>query len=272
VTLSQGELRAYFERIQYSGEARPDRETLAALVAAHTATIPFENLDPLLGIAVSLDPSELVTKLVHERRGGYCYEQNGLFAEVLDTIGFDFTPLAARVVWRQSEDALTPRTHKLLLVSLAEGPVLADVGFGGAVCTGVLDLKTEIPQSTPHERYRLLESDGEWREQIEIDGEWRTTFRFDLSPQLRVDDELGNWWTSGNPSSHFTFSLTAARSPAGRRHALRNFDYSVHVPGEDSERRRLEGPEEVCEVLESDFGVLIPDRDRLLSRLESLHE
>ncbi|MFL6742989.1 MAG: arylamine N-acetyltransferase family protein [Sphingomicrobium sp.] len=270
MSLSQADLTAYFDRIGFTGQARPDRATLAALVAAHPGAIPFENLNPLLGLPVALDPESLVRKLVHDRRGGYCYEQNGLFALVLETIGFDFTPLAARVLWNQPEDALTPRTHKLLLVNLPEGRVLADVGFGGAVCTGVLDLVPDLPQQTPHERYRLLQSNGEWREQIEIGGEWRTTFRFDLTPQLAIDDELGNWFTSASPKSHFTYSLTAARSPAGRRHALRNFDYTLHVPGYESEKRRLDGPEEVCEVLGRDFGIRLPDRSALVARLEAI--
>src|SRR5439155_533693 len=124
-----------------------------------------------------LTPEALVDKLVQQRRGGYCYEQNGLFSHVLETIGFDFTPLAARVLWMQSDDALTPRTHKLLLVNLHEGLVLADVGFGGAVCTGVLDLVPEVAQSTPHERFRLVEVNGQWRQQIEIGGEWRSTYQ-----------------------------------------------------------------------------------------------
>ena len=123
MSLGEADLQAYFDRIHFSGEARPNRETLAALVAAHTATIPFENLNPLLGLPVPLDPESLVAKLVRQRRGGYCYEQNGLFGHVLETIGLEFTPLAARVLWRQSEDALTPRTHKLLLVNLPEGQV-----------------------------------------------------------------------------------------------------------------------------------------------------
>lgn len=270
MSLSQADLTAYFDRIGFTGEPRPDRATLAALVAAHPGAIPFENLNPLLGLPVPLDPAALVRKLVHERRGGYCYEQNGLFSHVLETIGFDFTPLAARVLWNMPEDALTPRTHKLLLVNLPEGRVLADVGFGGAVCTGVLELVPDVAQQTPHERYRLLQTDGEWREQIEIGGEWRTTFRFDLIPQLEIDDELGNWFTSASPKSHFTYSLTAARSPAGRRHALRNFDYTVHVPGQESEKRRLDGPEEVCDVLERDFGIRLPDRRALVARLESI--
>jgi N-hydroxyarylamine O-acetyltransferase len=270
VSLSGGDLRAYFERTGFSREARPDRSTLDALVAAHTGTIPFENLNPFLGLSVPLSPEALVAKLVRGRRGGYCYEQNGLFSHVLDSIGFDFIPLAARVLWMQSEDAVTPRTHKLLLVNLAEGPVLADVGFGGAVCTGVLDLVPELAQVTPHERFRLIEASGQWRQQIEIGGEWHSTYQFDLTPQLAVDDELGNWWTSASPASHFTYSLIAARSPAGRRRALRNFDYSIHVPGGASEKHRLGSPEEVCAVLEEDFGIHVPDREGIISRLESI--
>jgi N-hydroxyarylamine O-acetyltransferase len=270
MSLSEDDLRAYFKRIGFSGEAHPDRATLEALVAAHTGAIPFENLNPFLGLPVALSSEALVEKLIRHRRGGYCYEQNTLFSCVLETMGFDFTPLAARVLWMQSDDAVTPRTHKLLLVNLPEALVLADVGFGGAVCTGVLDLVPDLAQSTPHERFRLVEVNGLWRQQIEIGGEWRSTYQFDLTPQLSVDDELGNWWTSASPASHFTFSLIAARSPAGRRHALRNFDYSIHVPGGESEKRRLEKPEEVCTVLEEDFGIDIPDRERFLRRLEAI--
>jgi N-hydroxyarylamine O-acetyltransferase len=269
VSLSEGDLRAYFERIGFNGEARPDRTTLEALVAAHTATIPFENLNPFLGLPVQLSSEALVDKLVRRRRGGYCYEQNGLFAQVLATIGFVFTPLAARVQWNVPADAATARTHKLLLVNLPEGPALADVGFGG-VCTGVLDLVADLAQTTPHERFRLLQADGQWQQQIEIGTEWRPTYRFDLTPQLAVDDELGNWWTSANPNSHFTFSVIAARSPVGRRHALRNFDYSIHVPGGESQKRQLGTPDDVCAVLENDFGIEIPDRDRFISRLEAM--
>jgi N-hydroxyarylamine O-acetyltransferase len=157
----------------------------------------------------------------------------------------------------------------LLLVHLPEGPVLADVGFGGAVCTGVLDLVPDAAQETPHERFRLIQRDGEWRQQIEIGGEWRTTYRFDLTPQLPVDYELANWWTSANPRSHFTFSLVAALSPPGKRLALRNLDYAVHAGGE-TERRRLETTLEVLDILQRDFGIAVPSKDALLARLETL--
>ncbi|QIK78618.1 arylamine N-acetyltransferase [Sphingomonas piscis] len=269
MSLSAADLQAYLIRIGFEGEARADRETLARIVALHPGVIPFENLNPFLGIPVELTADAFMAKLVHGGRGGYCFEQNGLLAHVLETLGFKFTPLAARVLWMQDEDAETPRTHKLLMVDLPDGPVLADVGFGGAVCTGLLRLESGVPQETPHERFRLLEKDGEWRQQIEIRGEWRTTYRFTLEQALAIDDALGNWWTSTSPASHFTFSLVAARSPAGRRLALRNLDYTTHQPGEDTQRRRL-APDEVCAVLESDFGLRLADRDNLTAKIRTL--
>ena len=270
MSLSAQELRSYFDRIGWHGEPAADRQTLAALVQAHTAAIPFENLDPLLGRPVDIGPEAIVAKLVHGGRGGYCFEQNGLFRLVLQTIGFEVTGLAARVLWMLPEDSVTPRTHMTLLVHLPEGPLLADVGFGGAVCTGVLDLIPDVAQDTPHERYRLVESGGEWRQQTEIAGEWRTTYRFDLTPQPQIDYQLANWWTSTSPLSHFTQGLTVARSPAGRRLTLRNFDFATHRIGQPSERRRLDGPLEVCDMLEAEFGIRIPDRAALLSRLKAL--
>lgn len=83
------DLGAYFDRIGYGGEAAPNLEVLRALMAAHTGSIPFENLDPLMGVPVDdLSPAALADKLVHRRRGGYCYEQNGLLGYALAEIGF----------------------------------------------------------------------------------------------------------------------------------------------------------------------------------------
>lgn len=270
MSLGSGDLDAYLRRIGFIGEPRADRSTLTALVAAHCAAIPFENLDPLLGRAVDLAPQALVDKLVHARRGGYCFEQNGLLRLVLERIGLEVTGLAARVLWMRAEDEITPRTHMALLVALDSGPVIADVGFGGTGCTGVLDLLDGVAQETPHERFWLLRDGDGWRQEVEISGEWRPTYRFDLTPQLAVDYELANWWTCANPQSHFTFSLVAARALPGRRLALRNFDYAVHTADGAAERRTLSGPEEACAVLETQFAIAVPERERLLERLRTL--
>src|SRR5690606_6183767 len=116
-------------------------DTLAAIHVAHPAAMPFENLDPFLGRAVALDLATLEAKLIHGRRGGYCYEQNLLLMQVLRALGFRVGGLAARVLWNRPKDALTPRTHMLLRIDLDGRTWLADVGFGGLTQTAPLLLE-----------------------------------------------------------------------------------------------------------------------------------
>src|SRR5262245_31699260 len=108
------DLDEYFNRIGYSGDWSPTLETLAGIHLHHTESIPFENLNPLLGWPVHLDLPSLREKLVQNRRGGYCYEQNLLLSHVLKALGFNVVGLAARVSWNVSEGVVLPRTHMLL--------------------------------------------------------------------------------------------------------------------------------------------------------------
>ncbi len=141
------DLEAYFRRIGFDGPAQPDLNTLLALHARHTAAIPFEAIDPLIGRPARLDLESLQAKLVRGRRGGYCFEHNTLFKAVLEAIGFGVTGLAGRVAWMGAGAPIGPRSHMLLLVDLAEGPYLADVGFGAHLLDAPLrftpDLGTE---------------------------------------------------------------------------------------------------------------------------------
>src|ERR1700712_4324045 len=103
------DLTAYFTRIGYRGAADPTLDVLHDLITAHTRAIPFENLDPLLGVPVDdLSPDALFQKLVHRRRGGYCYEHNGLMGYVLDELGYGIERFAGRVVWMKEQDAPLP--------------------------------------------------------------------------------------------------------------------------------------------------------------------
>src|SRR3978361_1508409 len=125
------DLSAYFSRIGYTGPTDTSVETLHALVAAHNESIPFENLDPLFGVPVDdLGPAALTDKLVHRRRGGYCYEHNGLMGFVLAEMGFGIERFAGRVVWMSPSDALPALTHEALSVTAPglDGPWLVDVG------------------------------------------------------------------------------------------------------------------------------------------------
>lgn len=153
------DLDGYFERIDYHGAAEPTLGVLQDLITAHTRTIPFENLDPLLGVPIDdLSPEALTDKLVRRLRGGYCYEQNGLMGYVLEELGFGVRRLGARVVWTLAPDApIGSQTHTLLAVTLPDGqqPYLVDVGFGGQTPTSPIRLETGTAQQTTLEPYRL---------------------------------------------------------------------------------------------------------------------
>src|SRR5712691_10879700 len=124
------QLDAYLNRIGHHGARKVDLETLIALHRAHLRTIPYENLDIPLGRTLSLDEATIYAKLVTARRGGWCYEMNGLFAWALQELGFSVMRLAS-TVGRQSPD-MEDGSHLILLVKL-DRPYLADVGFGNGL-------------------------------------------------------------------------------------------------------------------------------------------
>ena len=253
------DLDAYFRRIGYAGPRTPTLDTLRDIHFRHPQTIPFENLDPLLKRPVRLDLPSLEKKLVASGRGGYCFEQNALLAEVLRLLGFKVTPLAARVLWGAPEDAIRPRTHMLLRIDLEDGPYIADVGFGGATATGPLRLVPDIEQSTPHEPFRLIRTDDEFRKQVWLRDHWKTLYRFNLQPQLPPDYEIANWYVSTYPPSHFINDLVAARATADRRFALLNGQLSIHHLRGVSEQRVLSSVDEVRTVLEETFELTLPE-------------
>ena len=161
--LAAFDLDAYLARVGYAGPREPTLAVLRTLHTLHPAAIAFENLSPLLGAPVSLALPDLQAKLVQGGRGGYCYEQNGLFKAALRQMGFKVDGLACRVRWGMAEDApQLPRTHMALLVALPEGRYVADVGFGGMVLTAPLSLDAiGQAQETTHERFRLTEVAGD---------------------------------------------------------------------------------------------------------------
>lgn len=251
------DLAAYFARIGYTGARTATLQALREIVSAHTRAIPFENLDPLSGRPVELSLAALQSKLVHERRGGYCFEHNLLLADVLRQIGFEVTGLAARVLWN-APDAVLPRTHMLLCVRLDGHAHIVDVGFGGLTLTGVLRLEPGLEQVTPHEPFRLLREADEYILQAQVLERWRALYRFDLQAQAAVDYEPVNWYLSTHPRSKFVTTLVAARAEPGRRFALLNNRLSVHEVNGLSTRSVLGSAAELRAVLENEFRIDVP--------------
>jgi N-hydroxyarylamine O-acetyltransferase len=247
----------YFARIGYSGDGAATLDTLRALVLAHAQSIPFESLSPYMGRPVPLDLAALERKLILGGRGGYCFEHNLLLSDVLRQLGFSVAGLAARVMWNAPPSAQMPRSHMLIRVDLGT-PYLVDVGFGGLTLTGALELRADVEQATPHEKFRLLQDAGEFVMQASVRGEWRPLYRFDLQPQLAADYEPINWYLSTHPESRFVKNLIAARVTPDRRYALLNRELAIHPLHGDTERRTLNGVDELIGVLERDFLIDVP--------------
>ncbi|HVO45721.1 MAG TPA: arylamine N-acetyltransferase, partial [Steroidobacteraceae bacterium] len=233
------DVEAYLTRIGYGGSHAATLETLSAIHRLHAQAIAFENLDPLLRRPVRLDLPALEEKLVRGGRGGWCFEHNLLLKHVLEHLGFDVTGLAARVIWNAREGSVGSRAHMLLLVGLDEGPHIADVGFGGLTLTGPLRLEKDIEQATPHERFRLVDLDGDLALQAWLAGAWKSLYRFDLQRQFQADYEVSSWYLANHPQSHFLANLMVARTEPGRRFALSNNQFTIHELNGESRRRVL---------------------------------
>ena len=168
---SEANLEAYLKRINYAGSIAPTLQTLEMVHRLHPAAIPFENLNPLMELPVRLQLSDIEQKLIVERRGGYCFEQNLLFKAVLEAMDYAVTGrLAAGVLWGHEDGYVPPMlNHMALLVDVGGIPYLADVGFGGQVATAPLRLRADVEQTTPNERYRLSGGHPKWRARGERD-------------------------------------------------------------------------------------------------------
>jgi N-hydroxyarylamine O-acetyltransferase len=253
------DLDAYLARLGYDGPRTPTLSTLHAITAAHTRTIPFENLDVLLGRGIDIDPAAIFAKLVMQRRGGYCFEQNGLLLLVLEALGFRAVPISARVRWQRPRDVTPPRTHVFLRVEVDGASWLTDVGVGGMSLTAALRLEADIEQATPHEPRRLVREGSVWFHQARLGDEWCDVCEFTLEEMPAIDRELGNWYTSAHPQSHFRNRLLVARAGhEGERRTLLNRDFTVRSRTGDATTRTIASPAELLEVLAAEFGLELP--------------
>ncbi len=260
------DLDAYVARIGYAGPREASSDVLSALHLAHLGTIPFENVDVILGRRVALDLESLEAKLVRGRRGGYCFEQNTLFSAVLRLFGFEVSTLEARVRPPGATRSL-PRTHMVLGVDLGDRAVLADVGFGGDGPLWPVDLSGEESLQVD-DRYRVVE-EGRLRVlQVHGGEQWRDLYAFSLEPALPVDFEMANHFTSTWPASPFTTTLTAQRSFAGERRILRDRTYTVRRGGTSETQEVADA--DLLPLLAERFGLVLPAVTRFPPPLRSL--
>jgi N-hydroxyarylamine O-acetyltransferase len=260
----------YLQRLGFDAPPAPTLETLRQLQLRHTGAFPFENLTTLSGEPVLIDLPSIEQKVLHGARGGYCYELNNLFLALLQALGFDARGISGRVVMGQPEGAWTARTHRLSVVILAGVRYITDVGFGGMVPTTPLLLDTPDKQLTPHEPYRIEQHVDGYTLRAEVSGEWRPMYIFDLQRQEDIDYTVGNWYVSTHPESSFARQLMVARTGEGWRRTLNNGSFAIHRVGSESERREITEVDDLVRLLESEFGIQVPESPSLKRVLERL--
>jgi N-hydroxyarylamine O-acetyltransferase len=251
------DLDAYLARIGHDGPVEPTVACLRALHLAHVSSIPFENLDILLGRPIRLDLDSLQDKLVRGGRGGYCFEHNTLFAAVLEAIGFGLTRLAARV---RHGSQITPRTHMVLRVQTDDGEWLADVGFGGGSILQPLPFDPGPAVDQFGWRFRLTDVDDARVFQTLRPEGWIDYYAFTFEPQFPVDYEVANHYTSTHPDSRFTQTLTAQLSSPERSLILRGYELIEMTPADETVTT-IE-PDRLLEVLATRFTLMFPDGTR----------
>ncbi|MBC8055661.1 MAG: arylamine N-acetyltransferase [Rhizobiales bacterium] len=253
---------AYFRRIAYTGPRVPSLDALTTICAAHTATIAFENMDALLGRAPLLAPAALQAKLVDQRRGGYCYEQNALLRLVLLELGMRVTSLAARVVWMAPPDApLRARSHMLLQVALPALPhesFIADVGFGGHLLGAPLRFVPDLVQRTPGGTERIVQDGETFALEAELPAGWTRVYCFTLDPHTPVDYEPLNWFTATHPGSIFRHNLRVERLAPSGRATLLNDKLTLRPADGTARTQRIESADELAEVIDTIFDLALP--------------
>lgn len=219
------DLAAYLARIRLGARPTLDHYGLAAMQRAHRLAIPFENLDIRLGGGVAIDSDAVFAKLVTAKRGGYCFEQNRLFADALDALGFTARPLLARV-WLGAA-AMPPLTHMICLVTIDGQDWIADAGFGGSY-SPPLPLIDGAEAETPDGARFRLRQDAALGWMLERDGDSATTdgrgggqgfqpqFSFTLAAVEAPDLAMANHWTSTRPGTRFLdLVVVSIALPAG---------------------------------------------------------
>ena len=249
-------LKSYLERIAISEGVSGDLETLKKFTQAHPKHITFENIDSFTGIVPAISTADIFQKLVTEKRGGYCYEQNSLFKEVLQTLGFKMKMHLARVLWSSKDGSETARTHMLLTTDIEGKKYLVDVGFGSMTLTAPIVFNSE--QETPNGRFRLISLDNNFYRLDVFKNEWLPIYKFTLEEVQVSDLDMANWYVATGPSSMFNKFLMITRVDEHARYALFNKEFNIRDNKGGKENSEITNKEELQSVLINYFKLDLP--------------
>ena len=263
-------LRNYLQRIGYRGGTEPSMDALTGLLRCHVLSVPFENLDTQLGTPLTTDVDAAFEKIVERRRGGWCYEQNGVFGWALSEIGFGVTRVAAAVRRSERGDKALAN-HLCLLVDLPgeKTRYLADVGFGGSMIHPIPLVEREHDQPPYQLSLHRLE-DGHWQFR-EVAG--ADAVSYDFLPEPGNEDALSKKCAQlqTDPESSFVLSFVAQKRRPDSHLSLRGRVFAkTSSSGKDS--RTIESADEFAEILRSTFRLDVDGAADLWPKIVARHE
>lgn len=219
------DLDAYLGRINYAGPHTPTYDTVAGILKAHIASIPFESFDVLLGRPIRLDPEGLHAKIIAARRGGYCFEHASLMYAALEAIGFAPVRHSSRVVIFEPRHE-SVRQHMFLTAAIDGVTYVIDPGFGPFACPLPIPIDgTPVPTSAP--THRLLRDGNDWVLQITRDGEQIQGWISTMEEEYPVDFEMMNYYIATHPASFFRHNILASTVTRDGRINVMNQDVNI---------------------------------------------
>ena len=247
------DVTTYLERINYRGSLSPSADTLRELQVAHLLSVPFENLSIHSHEPIVLNDEALFNKIVERRRGGFCYECNGLFAALLRSLGFDVSMLSAEVA-KAGGGFSQPFDHMTLLVKLEEN-WLVDVGFGDSFLEP-LKVDTSTEQIQGPQSFRITAQDLYLVVQRQYEGEWKSEYRFTLQPYNYSDFEEMCQYHQTSPESHFTQKRICSLATSDGRITVSDMRFIVTRNGARDEQTLI-STKEYEEILLKEFGIVM---------------
>ena len=261
-------LDAYLRRIGFSGDPCPDKATLATLMQAQLGTVPFENLDQQLGIPVPTGVESAYAKVVHHRRGGWCFELNALLRWALTEIGFKVQTLAAHV-GNSGETRSAPADHMVLQVDCEE-PLLVDVGFGGSMIEPVPLLQANVKQP-PYTLSVTEECNGYFRFSEQLAAGEPTSFDYRLTPvDCTYFDAVSETLQTDEDSSFRRMQKAQRRYPD--RHVILRGCVRKDIGPEGVSETVLTSSAELVGCLQDDFELAVPEIETVWPAIRRRHE
>jgi N-hydroxyarylamine O-acetyltransferase len=249
-------LRKYLDRIGFMGSPNVSIDTLKELHEKHMYSVPFENLDIHTGKEIKLNLENFENKIINLKRGGFCYELNGLFYDLLKSIGFDVKMVSGRVI--NEEDVPGAEfDHMVLIVKIEDEEYLADVGFGDSFISP-LWINPDYVNEDSAGYYQIVKEDENNLKLLRSQDGVLFTPKYLFSMEKRELNEFEKMceYHQTSPKSHFTKNKLCSQANKNGRITLIN---NKLIITRDKEREEIpvHGEEEFNENLMKYFGLRI---------------